>query len=72
MYVVEDSDIFKIFAHVITEGMTKEDLRGRVLELEQKNEKLHESVAKLQMLQVNYIYMYIYIYIYIKYQCMTP
>ncbi|OQR96959.1 methylenetetrahydrofolate reductase [Achlya hypogyna] len=50
-YTNEDSDIFKIFARVITEGMTKDDLRGRVLELEEKNEKLHETVAKLKIIQ---------------------
>ncbi|RLO06115.1 hypothetical protein DYB28_002293 [Aphanomyces astaci] len=44
-------DIFKIFARVITESMTKDDLRQRVLELEGKNEKLHETVAKLKIIQ---------------------
>ncbi|RHZ23509.1 hypothetical protein DYB37_002955, partial [Aphanomyces astaci] len=50
---VEDSDIFKIFARVITESMTKDDLRQRVLELEGKNEKLHETVAKLKIIQAD-------------------
>ncbi|ETV80540.1 methylenetetrahydrofolate reductase [Aphanomyces astaci] len=50
-YTNEDSDIFKIFARVITESMTKDDLRQRVLELEGKNEKLHETVAKLKIIQ---------------------
>ncbi|RHZ38503.1 hypothetical protein DYB26_008328 [Aphanomyces astaci] len=50
-HTVEDSDIFKIFARVITESMTKDDLRQRVLELEGKNEKLHETVAKLKIIQ---------------------
>lgn len=31
--------------------MSKDDLRARVIELEAKNEKLHESLAKIKSIQ---------------------
>lgn len=49
--IADASDIFGVFARVITDGMSNGDLRARVLDLEAKNEKLHETVVKLQALQ---------------------
>lgn len=48
---LDDSDIFSIFTRIITDDMSKDDLRTRVLALEAKNEKLHESIAKIQSIQ---------------------
>ncbi|KAJ0396550.1 hypothetical protein P43SY_009459 [Pythium insidiosum] len=49
-YTNDESDIFSIFTRVITDDMSKQDLRDRVIELEAKNEKLHETIAKFQTL----------------------
>lgn len=45
------SDIFAVFTRVITEGMSHADLRARVIELEGKNEALHEALAQLEGLR---------------------
>ncbi|DAZ93974.1 TPA: hypothetical protein N0F65_005485, partial [Lagenidium giganteum] len=50
-YTNDDSDIFAIFTRIITDDMSKDDLRSRVIELEAKNEHLHETLAKLQTIQ---------------------
>jgi hypothetical protein len=47
----DDSDIFSIFTRIITDDMSKDDLRTRVIELEAKNEKLHETLAKIKSIQ---------------------
>ncbi|TMW58317.1 hypothetical protein Poli38472_011905 [Pythium oligandrum] len=49
-YTNEERDIFNIFSRIITDDMSQDDLRARVLELETKNEKLHETIAKFRTL----------------------
>lgn len=49
--LTDDSDIFSIFTRIITDDMSKDDLRTRVIELEAKNEKLHETLAKIKTIQ---------------------
>lgn len=51
MHLLDDSDIFSIFTRIITDDMSKDDLRTRVIELEAKNEKLHETLAKIHSIQ---------------------
>jgi methylenetetrahydrofolate reductase (NADPH) len=48
---LEESDIFAIFTRIITNQMSKKDLRDRVLILEKTNEKLQETVVQLKNLQ---------------------
>lgn len=51
MLPADASDIFGVFTRVITESMSHADLRARVIELEGKNEALHETLAKFESLR---------------------
>ncbi|CEG48029.1 methylenetetrahydrofolate reductase [Plasmopara halstedii] len=50
-YANEKSDIFSIFARIITETMDKEQLCARVVELETRRDKMFETLAAFQSLQ---------------------